>query len=102
MSSSRSIRPCDWSHCCVIQVGVVKKYVGWISSVASCQCCQAAASRSLTYACCGVTQVGVVKKYADGDPVQELLNLVKLDLGISPETQFLQVSLKVLLSHAKV
>lgn len=37
-------------------------------------------------------QVGVVKKYADGDAVQELLNLVKLELGMSPDTQFLQVT----------
>ena len=40
-----------------------------------------------------MSQVGVVKKYADGDAVQELLNLVKLELGMSPETQFLQVTL---------
>lgn len=33
-----------------------------------------------------------MKKYADGDAVEELLNLVKLELGMRPETEFLQVT----------
>ena len=33
-----------------------------------------------------------MKKYADGDAVEELLNLVRLELGMRPETEFVQVT----------
>ena len=36
--------------------------------------------------------MGVVKKYSDGDAVEALLNLVRLELGMSLETDFLQVT----------
>ena len=39
-----------------------------------------------------------MKKYADGDAVEELLNLVKLELGMRPETEFLQVT-RLIMTH---
>ncbi len=40
----------------------------------------------------GCTQVGVVKRYSGRDPVEGLLNLVRLDQGLEPDVEFMNVS----------
>ena len=39
-----------------------------------------------------ILQVGLVKRYGDAEAVAGLLNLVKLELGMSLETEFTQAS----------
>ena len=51
----------------------------------------------LTYSRCLCLQVGLVKKYGDADAVPGMLNLVKLELGMSPEIEFKQVNFPILL-----
>ena len=45
-------------------------------------------------------QVGLVKRYGDAEAVSGLLNLVRLELGMSPDTHFTQASLTAVLCYA--